>query len=371
MRVRPKIIMVEAQGKNHKPPSYYQEILVKLRSAAGKKNLFPHLKELTDALNSGYVTYNDLGTSKEEIKGFVKKQAEFDVRHIANLKRSAGPSDSDHIRSILWQRFLARESWVEEDQKVSSDLIFDREVEKFQKMWKWHLVVEEYRDELEVTLATGSGSGSLVGFSRAKGLLPVREMLGREDVVPFCGELSEGISYYGVNHRAISFAYAIERALYYAKASFNLTGWHPDLEFRDLGYDTVVRETRKTIQAKRLALWPNLTRFEQSLVANPYPIVYGIVGLNLEKTTLAGFRHMPRGYDSEFYFRGFLPIERSGGEEYGKISIFCPLNKLRQTSTYLHQQGVFVRVLPFQALEFSALQKETFFELTQQVYKLR
>ncbi|MFH0936877.1 MAG: hypothetical protein V1808_01130 [Candidatus Daviesbacteria bacterium] len=236
-------------------------------------------------------------------------------------------------------------------------------------------------ESYDISLFHGSNSASLIGVTRAKGLLPAGQMVSEDsNAVPFSGELDKGIEENGVNREAISFTkdfphvaieysglheYKRAQRGYRAKNEFsnfgfNINGWNlakGQLELEKLNqqlrgskYDDpdFVRyrasiETRITLEKKRLAIWPTLSLKEQNFIEDPFSILYGINFANFQKISNK-LHKIPQGSASEYYVQGKV--------DESVMTILCPGEKMDVVKKYLLDNGIKMPVLSLEILDF-------------------
>ena len=127
-------------------------------------------------------------------------------------------------------------------------------------------------------LVHGSTSASLLSFTkygdRSGCLFPLKE-LETLDKVSFCGELRFGSRKNGVNQSCLSTVWIgeLEVTIPYTQQQ----GWTPDtpVKIRDDSPDDMF-EFQQKIQSARQSAWQQLDPIEQNLVADPFPVIYGI-----------------------------------------------------------------------------------------------
>ena len=235
--------------------------------------------------------------------------------------------------------------------------------QEFLRQKEYQSLLDELKrdlDQYDVWISTGSGSGSLPGFTLEKGLVPTGWMLSDQSkAIPYSGELGRGIGERGINRRAISFDSPNSsqfEALEYAKGKkFNQERWTPEIgmeereqllrsldEYEDQGMKEWFR-LEIQIANKRLDGWNNLSSQEQHFISHPFPIVYGIN--QRHKQALDPKVQRLRPDFTEVYIEGKVDAE--------KLTIFCPRERVSEVKIYAHNKGLSgVVVLPLEVFSF-------------------
>lgn len=212
-------------------------------------------------------------------------------------------------------------------------------------------------------IATGSGSGSLPGFRKERGLVPTGQLLrsNPDEILVFTGELGFGVMESGINQDCLSFSHRLDLALDYASKSFN-KGWSPSLGRKQIQVaqdlsnhaEPVIRAIAKNtiaIESGRLNSWSKISSEERRLVKTSFPVVYGIVNpeegaLNFDYSLGGG------GPKGEISHVGPALVDDHGpGKPRGTLAVYCPRVYQRRVRRYLAAENIECPVLPIERLE--------------------
>jgi hypothetical protein len=293
------------------------------------------------------------------------------VRHIGRGRENSLSLYRPNLdMAPLFFRFvkLCRISWQKGDVWPGPSQINGlREIIRNCEAWRGY--VERNFSDYSVVLTTGSTSGSLPGFRKIGGLLPAGELLKREEVALYSGELLNGAMEDGVNNRSISFSLNLEDALRYAE---RVEGWFPanhlsemaeltsDLERRskkpDNEFFIALTKMQIRIEEQRAKIWPSLTQMEQGFVSQPFSLVYGING-SLKSMDVSRFMPVWSHYKGERAYEGFIPAVQSDQLKNGKMVIYVPKAQVRIVGNYLMEGGQDVPVRPIEGLNFLKVRK--------------
>lgn len=236
------------------------------------------------------------------------------------------------------------------------------------KVAPWKNYVQEHAADYSVLFATGSSSGSLPGFKKMRGLAPTGDLMAKEDVALFSGELGSGAVKTGVNNWALSFSNKLGVVLQYASFHFNSKGWSPEKQFemvaeREQMLDPLLSmhpdahiwsdqiKLVTEIEEKRIKVWNTLTPLEREFVYRPFPVVYGIneFGKSITENKLD---YGIAGVTGELNYYGFIPALSGEIPDEGKMAIYVPQQQSQMVRSYLLEAKLTVIVAPIEGLYF-------------------
>jgi hypothetical protein len=239
---------------------------------------------------------------------------------------------------------------------------------------------DEHRTDYSPYVASGSRSGNLYGFVRARGLVPTGELLQKTDIVPFSGELGGGISNNGINNTALSFSTDVEVALDYAHKypkTWSLKRSEEHIRYIDESFKnsddevkkffsddnrTASHKKLKNIERKRQKIWHTLNTTEQSFISEPFPVIYGIV----EQNTLApqpehGFKFIPGLSESqlqEHVWKGKLSADEfSKITQHGRLVVYVPERYIKKVADYFKDNAIDIAVRSIEVLTIANTQR--------------